>query len=347
MQNVLYIDASCFYGGAQASLHTLMEGRRAEEKQLLVAACRELSPDVAIHTHHYMPNPVGLCQLWKDARQARGAVAAALAELRPDTVFLNTLRSALLWMAMRLAPDARIMVNDRDVRCPLLLPRVLDAMLHPDVLAVSRRVALKWNFLPEGRLSVSPNVFDLEKIAATLPARLPFTPGGLNVIMAGDFTEWKNHPLLLRAMEYVRKECPDAKCLLKGRVHTQQDAKYLLRLRSLLARKGLQDCVFINADDEAALPYIAASDCLVSCSHDEPFGRTVVEALALGKTVAATILGADEELLADCTAISIAREEPRPLAEAILRWRTSESRAEVRQAALERAGRYALVSKAF
>ena len=340
MARTLYIDSSCFYGGAQASLHSLVKERGTEERQMLVAGCNEINPDIAIDTHHYMPSLVGLWQLLVDARRSRGKIKEAIASFRPDAVFLNTIRSALFWICLRLKTNAKVIVNDRDVRCPMLLPRLIEAFLHPRVLAVSRRVAAKWAFLPNDRLRVLPNIFDVETIAATKPAILPFQPGGLNVIMAADFTPWKNHVLLLWAMNIVRKECPDVKCLLKGRVHTDKDAQYLLRLRSMLEKLGLQECVFINDSDQAALPYIAASDCLVSCSHLEPFGRTVVEALAMGKPIAATISGADEELLADCPAIALAQETPESMAKAILRWRSPESRSAARQAAWERAGRY-------
>ncbi|MBQ7176051.1 MAG: glycosyltransferase family 4 protein [Victivallales bacterium] len=340
MARTLYIDSTCFYGGAQESLCSLVKKRGAEEQQMLVAGCNELNPNITIETHHYMPNLIGLWQLISDARRSRCKIKEAIVSFRPDTIFLNTMRSALFWICLRIRTNAKVIVNDRDVRCPMLLPRMLEAFLHPMVLAVSRRVAFKWAFLPSDRLSVLPNIFDVDEIASVKPAVLPFKPGSLNVIMAADFTPWKNHVLLLRAMDIVRKKCPDAKCLLKGRVHTDKDAKYLIRLRRMLEKLGLQECVFINDNDEAALPYIGASDCLVSCSHLEPFGRIVVEALAMGKPVAATIYGADEELLADCPAISLAQETSESLADAILHWRNPESRREARLAALERAGRY-------
>lgn len=342
MERVLYIDASCFYGGAQASLLSLMEKHRPEEQQMLVGACRELAPQIAIRTHHYRPILAGLVQMWRDASKARAAVEEALVSFKPDLVYLNTLRSALLWIAMGQSRKVPVVLHDRDVRCPNVLPRIVDAFLHPKILAVSSRVALKWSFVPAGRLSIVPNVFDVEAIAGTRPAKLPFDAGSLNVIMAGDFTPWKNHGLLLSAMNIVKRECPDAKCLLKGRVHTEHDARYLNGLRKKILNMGLQDTVYLNDADEAALPYIAACDCLVTCSHYEPFGRTVVEALALGKTVAATIFGADDILLADCPAIALAQETPESLADAILKWRSPEKRQNARPFALERARKYSI-----
>ena len=192
MERVLYIDSSCFYGGAQASLRSLVKERSAEEQQMLVAGCNEVNPDITIETHHYMPNLIGLWQLLTDARRSRGKIKEAVASFRPETIFLNTMRSALFWICLRLKTNAKVVVNDRDVRCPMLLPRMLEAFLHPMVLAVSRRVASKWSFIPDDRLRVLPNIFDLETIAATRPAILPFKAGSLNVIMAADFTPWKN-----------------------------------------------------------------------------------------------------------------------------------------------------------
>ena len=342
MRRVLYIDASCFYGGAQASLASLLKKRSNEEQQLLVAGCKELVPGIAIKTHHYRPCLCGIAQLLGDASQARAQVSSAIGSFKPNAIYLNTLRSALLWIAMHIKSNARIVLHDRDVRCPGILPRIVDSLLHPAVLAVSERVASKWRFLPQDRISVIPNLFDVKAIACTTPASLPFCPGSLNVIMAGDFTPWKNHAMLVDAMDIVRRECPDAKCLLKGRAHTPQDARHLQWLRSKILKMNLHETVFINDADEAALPYIAACDCLVTCSHLEPFGRTVVEALAMGKPVASTIYGADEHLLADCPAISMADENPQSLAKAILKWRSQESRNDARQYALARAGKYSI-----
>ena len=342
MERVLYIDASCFYGGAQASLASLLEKRSKEERQLLVAACKELAPDIAVQTHHYRPGFCGIAQLLGDASNARAQVRSAIGSFKPDAIYLNALRSALLWIAMRLESNARVVLHDRDVRCPRILPRIVDLLLHPEILAVSDRVASKWRFLPQDRISIMPNLFDVKAIASTAPASLPFCAGSLNVIMAGDFTPWKNHALLLEAMDIVRRECPDAKCLLKGRVHTPHDARHLQLLKNKILKMNLQETVFINDEDEAALPYIAACDCLVTCSHMEPFGRTVVEALAMGKPVAATLFGADEHLLADCQAISLADENPQSLAAAILKWRSPESRANARQHALARAQKYSI-----
>ena len=340
MKRVLYIDSSCFFGGAQASLLSLRKARARDERQYTIAGCSGLEPDCLVGTHHYKAGVGGLVLLLRDARAARPVFRKAVDSLAPDVVFLNTLRSALLWLAAGVETGAELVINDRDVRCPWMLPRLLDFCLHPSVQAVSRSVAEKWAFLEDGRLSVVPNVFDIRAIAATRPAELPFMPAGFRIVLAGDFTAWKNHILLLDAMAIVREKCPEARCLLKGRVHTADDQRCLEQLERKAADLHLENLVFFNEADESALPYIAACDCLVSCSRHEPFGRTVVEALALGKVIATTRYGADAELVADCPAISIADYSPASLADAIMQWRSPEARRAARPAALARAMKY-------
>ncbi|MBR6373256.1 MAG: glycosyltransferase [Victivallales bacterium] len=340
MKRVLYIDSSCFFGGAQASLLSLRRTRTQCECQYCIAGCSGLEPDCLIGTHHYKPGLVGMASLLRDARAARPVFRRALDSFAPDVVFLNTLRSALLWRAAGVKTGAELVINDRDVRCPRILPRLLDFWLHPNVQAVSRSVAEKWAFLKNGRLSVAPNVFDIDAIASARPAELPFMSTEFKIVMAGDFTAWKNHGLLLEAMAVIREKCPEARCLLKGRVHTADDRRCLEQLKKKAADLHLEDLVFFNDADESALPYIAACDCLVSCSMHEPFGRTVVEALALGKVVATARYGADADLVADCPAISIADYNPASLADAILQWRSQKARRSARPAALARARKY-------
>ncbi len=338
MKRVLYIDASCFFGGAQTSLASLIRSRKDREMQFIIAGCRELEPGAAIITHHYKAGLGGFISLLRDARNAAQSIKSAIQQFQPDCVYLNAMRSALLLIFSGLDIKCPVTLHDRDVRCPLFIPRLVNISLKPHIIAISPKVAEKWHFMPSDRISVTPNLFDTDAIASTAPAASPFPDETYKIIMAADFTPWKNHKLLIDAMAILKDKCPAARCLLKGRIHTKDDEKYLQSLKKRICKLGLEGHVLINSDNEPALPHIAACDCLAACSKDEPFGRTLIEAFAMGKTVAAAKYSADSSILEGCKAAAIAEYTPDSLAEAIMHWQKKMIRDNARQAALKKAG---------
>ena len=87
---------------------------------------------------------------------------------------------------------------------------------------------------------------------------------------------------------------------------------------------SLDDILSFNTADEIALPEIAAADVIVSCSDSEPFGRVIIEALALGKPVVSCIGGGLDSFLSDCPAFIAV--PPEKLQDAVLQWLPAEKR---------------------
>ena len=66
------------------------------------------------------------------------------------------------------------------------------------------------------------------------------------------------------------------------------------------------------------MPEIATADVVVSCSDGEPFGRVIIEALALGKPVVSCIGSGLDSFLSDCPAFMAV--PPEKLQDAVLQW---------------------------
>ncbi|HQC52380.1 MAG TPA: glycosyltransferase, partial [Lentisphaeria bacterium] len=81
----------------------------------------------------------------------------------------------------------------------------------------------------------------------------------------------------------------------------------------------------------------AAADIMFACARHEPFGRTIVEALALGKPIVATPTAGAPEIIADCPAITIAGDDHAALAKALAAWLSPERRQQCAAAARARA----------
>jgi len=117
------------------------------------------------------------------------------------------------------------------------------------------------------------------------------------VTQVGQITPWKGHRFLLRALPRLRREFPALRVLVVGEPMTPKDADYLTRLRWNVAATALDETVLFTGWRDDVPSVIADSDVVVLPSRAEPFGRAVLEAMALGKPVVATNTGGLPELV--------------------------------------------------
>ncbi len=352
---ILYIDCAPFCGGAQESLWSQMEPYRADAMLVSGAGLWERAVSsgmrrARIEARHWTANMSGLWQLWQDRKKAVPIIRDAIEEFRPEIIHANCIRAAMLLTDLR--TPLPVVLHDRDIRAPQLLLQPLQNRLHPMVTAVSRAVAAKWrDTAPPERVRVLPNGFEVTRIAATRRVVLPFrrVENPYCVVLAADFEDWKRHALFLEAVLLAHQRLPSLRAVIKGRVRVSSTGEEDPNSREVLENlfrliDEHDECrayLAIDASDGPALPFLAAADTLVSCSENEPFGRTLVEAFALGKTVAATRTGGAPELL-DCPAVAVCDDSPEALMEAILAWADPARRQAVAEAARAKAGQYAL-----
>ena len=306
MPRVLFIDVAPFVGGAQASFRTLVECAAGCEKALAVgnglwewasSLCgaqsaaesgetmetHGLCPLLKLNTSHWRATLGGFLQYCWECWKNRTTLLNFIRQFKPDIIHCNTVRSALLLCALpRL--KAKVIVHDRDLRMPSLARRHVARKLSPFIVAVSSTVCENWRgIVPKDHRTILPNGFDLEAIAQTKPA----LPDARNlVIIAADFEPWKHHETFLGGFGVAQLERPQLCAILKGRVRPSS-AKYLEKLRNYVKECDIKNVRFI-VDDTPALPWIASAQLLFTSSENEPFGRTAIEALALGKRVVAT-----------------------------------------------------------
>ena len=158
---------------------------------------------------------------------------------------------------------------------------------------------------PAGRMEVihrgvDPAAFDPAAIApervAALRKKWGLTPGRRVILQAARLTRWKGQGVLIGAAARLQAQgrLHDAAVVLAG--DAQGRDAYVADLRSQIARQGLQPQVHIvgHVEDMAAA-YLAAHVTVVASTEPEAFGRTAIEAAAVGCPVIATDIGAPPE----------------------------------------------------
>ena len=321
---VLYVNHTAEVSGAEHSLLTLLEGlpngvdaRVASPRGRLSHAVEALGiPTVRIpgtagslrlHPAH-TPRALGELGL------AAAATRLAARRYRADVVHANSIRSGIVLGLGRLAPPTVVSVRDCLPPGPVASATMrLIAGTATTVIANSEYTARAVRAAARGvRLEVIHSPVDLDRWD---PGRLDRTRARASLGAAGQrrlllgvvaqLTPWKGQDTAIHALKMLRAEGIDAHLLLIGspkfvaRATRYDNEGYAASLRRLVADAGLEDRVSWMGEREDVAELVRALDILLLPSWEEPFGRALIEAMALGVPVIATDVGGPTEIIED------------------------------------------------
>jgi glycosyltransferase involved in cell wall biosynthesis len=232
-------------------------------------------------------------------------------------VHCNSVRAGLVCLSGFAAARAATIVHVRDGLPPgpaaSLSRRV--AMRAGMVIANSRWTASRLELGPSGphgpRLEVVPNAVELDRFDPGLlspeeaRARLGLGEHGHVLGVVGQLTPWKGQADAIRAVSLLAGRWPDLKLLVVGSVKFRSDSTryrndaYLASLHDLVEELSLGDRVRFLGEREDVPEILRALDVLLVPSWEEPFGRVVIEAMAMCTPVLATANGGPAEVISD------------------------------------------------
>lgn len=268
------------------------------------------------------------------AEMARAAVGVdrAAARFGADVVHANSIRAGLIAVAARQAGGGvPTVVHARDCLPPGPVSGLtLRTLARADAVIANSAYTRAALGPAAARARVVHNAIDLGRFAApgldraAARARLGIENGAPVLAVVAQVTPWKGQDAAIRIAAGLRHRHPGLRLLLVGSPKfdspsTRYDnGSYLAGLHRQVAAAGLADAVsFLGERDD--LPEIfAALDLVLVPSWEEPFGRTVIEAMAAGVPVAATTVGGPAEILDHRrTGLLLAPREPWRWVEAI------------------------------
>lgn len=330
---ILFVDhVSKVLGGAEVNLLELLATDAAASQWESHVACAAESPlDSALkplpvirHDHQFAPalNELRIVgrglhlgaklRGWREVRRASDRLRTLMESLRPDAVISCTNKDH--FAAGAAAASAGIpsiwWVNDIlsadffpwPVRAVFSLrARRLARRLAP-VSHCGRRALIKIG-VPADRCVTIHNGIPLQRYrrTATTPLASALDSGSREPVfgIAGRITPWKGQQLFLEiAAEWVRQQRPGQFVIL-GRAFNE-DAPYQQQLKDFIHTHQLGNRVkFLEfqADMASAL---SGMDVLLHCStRPEPFGRVLIESMAVGVPIIAARAGGVPEIITD------------------------------------------------
>jgi glycosyltransferase involved in cell wall biosynthesis len=320
---ILYLNHTGLVSGAERSLLTLVEGLPREVEPLvacpagpLAAASRALGVPVteipgtdASLSLHPLHTSRGVADLVRSALAVRATVRSS----KPDLAHANTIRAGLVASAVERIGGPPVVAHVRDRLPPgLIADATLKALVTGPrlVIANSRYSAAR---IPVGRAEVRviPNPVDLKRFSrssadrAAARSRLCIEPTDTVLAVIGQITPWKGQDLAIRVAAGLAPAQPGLRLLIVGSAKfTSRAARfdsraYEAELHRTVTKLGLDGRVLFLGEREDVPAILAAADLVLVPSWEEPFGRVVIEAMAIGVPVIATAVGGPSEIIDD------------------------------------------------
>jgi glycosyltransferase involved in cell wall biosynthesis len=343
---VLYVNHTATVSGAErsflsmlAALPDTIDALVATPRGRLSAAVEDLGIPVTpiVGTAgslrlHPLHTPRALAEMSLAAWQVRRAAAGHGAEL----VHANSIRAGIVLALARPSPAATV-VHVRDCLPPGAVTSATMRLLAATatvMIANSRYTARSVAAAaPGARLEVVHNPVDLERWD---PERIDRSSARARLGAAGErrlllgvvaqLSPWKGQDTAVEALKLLCEEGIDAQLLLIGsakfvdRATRFDNRDYVARLHALIADAGLAERVSWLGEREDVPELVRALDVLLLPSWEEPFGRALIEAMAMGVPVVATSVGGPPEILEDGReGFLVAPRRPRAWAQAIRR----------------------------
>jgi L-malate glycosyltransferase len=324
--NVLYVSHTGHIGGAELSLLDLLTALPPEVRPAL--ACPAAGPLarraaaagiwtvlIAGTAGSLKVTPAQTSRAAVELAVAGCQVARAAVRLRADVIHANSVRAGLAAVPAGRVTGRPVVVHVRD-RLPR--GRLADASLK---LAAGGRTVVLANsaYTADGVTEVVPgaavrtvhNAVDLARFDPAARDRdaarsaLGLPDGAFAAGVVGQITPWKGQLEAVDAVGALADRHPQLQLLVVGEAKfvdaaTRYDNRaYLAGLREAIAARGLDGRIRLLGERDDVAGVLRALDALLVPSWEEPFGRVVLEGMAMGVPVLATRVGGPAEIVTD------------------------------------------------
>lgn len=322
--NVLYLSHTSTISGAEHSLLELLSALPAGIEPTLACPHGELMAEagkLGVPLLALSPLELGFrLDLRRTPRGLAQAARAALAVVRIgrrphwSLVHANSVRAGLVAVPLARLGGPPLVVHVRDAlppsRAGMLARRAVTGSAAL-VLANSRYTAR--NFAGRDDADGVRTVYNSVDLARFSPrvisreqarARLGLGPSAPALGLIAQITPWKGQETAIRLLGHLHSEQPEAQLLLVGvprfatGAESYDNEAYARLLRQLAIDLGIPDSVRFLGHRGDVPEILRALDLLLVPSWEEPFGRTVIEAMAMEVPVLATSVGGPAEVIA-------------------------------------------------
>jgi glycosyltransferase involved in cell wall biosynthesis len=321
--NVLYVNHTGVLGGAEHSLLTLLEALPADVTAIVASPAGPLHDRVRAlgarveelpgTSGSFRLHPVRTPRAILDVARSAVEVGAIARRRRVDLIHANSVRAGLIAAPGHVVAGSPTIVHVRDVIPTGAAGSLVTHLLRwgtSRAICISEHVATSLGQRVDA--TVIPNGVDLERFdpagtdRAAQRAKLELGPGDRALGVVAQITPWKGQADAIAALAALRRGAhPRARLLLIGEAKfTARDTRFdnvafKASLVGQARRLGVAEAVTFLGERTDVPALLHALDVVLVPSWNEPFGRSVIEAMAMERAVIATSIGGPSEIIDD------------------------------------------------
>jgi len=247
-------------------------------------------------------NPFALGDYWLTRRAVQRRLSVLIREQGIHLVHANSVTAQLLTGNVAARLGVPCLWQCRDLR-PLGALGAKLARSADRIVAVSQAVA---SLLASPKAVVVHNGVDVERFAPDVSGEAIRDEFGIPreapvIGMTAQWVPWKRHDVFLAAARRVVETHPECRFLLAGDDLFGDHPALAAEIRRAADTEPLRGKLHLLGCRAEMPPVIAAMDVLVLPSEGEPFGRALIEAMAMARPVIAVRgAGPDDIVTPDC-----------------------------------------------
>jgi glycosyltransferase involved in cell wall biosynthesis len=346
---IIYLNHSGKVSGGEISLLTFFKGLKGRKEIEPVLVCPtegtlkkkaqgmglpvvDLEPFEAGFTR----NPLSFLGYGVKLLRTARRFASIVKQSNANLIDANSVRAGLVASISTLFHKIPILVHVRDCvprnRIGILTRRIIAGRASKIIANssyVAHHFALNSSMLRKIDVVYNPldlPSFDPQKVDGSQFKKTFRVNGSYPLLGAvGQISPWKGLAYIIRAMSKVLSSFPEARLLVVGEpkfdtVSARYDnVAYFKELKSLVEKLNLKKEVIFTGERSDIPGVMKAIDLLILASWEEPFGRTLIEAMAMEKPVISTNVGGPTEILEDgVTGILLPPKNPQVIARTVI-----------------------------
>jgi glycosyltransferase involved in cell wall biosynthesis len=258
---------------------------------------------------------------------ARGiSLAIYLRQNRIDCIHLNnSVTRNHDWMLGSMLASVKCITHERGINARYSHVTRFFARRVAAIICISNAVRerLEAKHVGGRNLFVVYNGLDPDRVVVTQRAlhvrRLYQVEADAPIVgIVGNIREWKGQHVVAAAVHTLKKRHPRIRCLMVGDTSVH-DQPYRERLEAQICQLGLEENIIFTGYQQNVADYMNAMDVVIHASVEpEPFGRVLLEAMALSKPLVGSRSGAVPEIIEDGkTGLTFKVGDPEELADCI------------------------------
>ena len=222
-------------------------------------------------------------------------------KVRPDCIYANTTKACVYAVAAKFYTRKKMIWHVRDQLNHTLLHKVLarnsdiiisvSKYIDDQVPACEYKKRLIYGGIDAGEWIVNPEQ------SGSLKKELGLGQDTILIAQIGQLTRWKNHFDLIRAADMILQCEPEIHFLIVGDDLSGREKKYKAELKKLVAELKLEPHLSFPGNRHDIKELLNQIDIIIHPAINEPFGRVILEAMALEKPVVAYDCGGLREII--------------------------------------------------